>query len=301
MLGVNSASMANQTQVAVLGAGSTMGLAMARNIARSGSQVSGWNRTTEKAKPLKDDGVKVVETPRDAADGANVILTMLADDDAVIGAVERALEPAADDVIWLQMSTIGEAGTDRCIELAQERSLTLFDAPVLGTKRPAEDGKLVILASGPDQARARVQPIFDAISQKTIWVGPAGAGTRLKMVANSWVLTVTEGTAETIALAEGLGLDPQLFLDAIEGGTLDLPYLRIKAKAIMERSFDPSFRLTLAAKDARLIEESAYRHEIDVPLFSTIRRRLAEGAKEHGDEDFCATYLTSAPKQAGKS
>jgi 3-hydroxyisobutyrate dehydrogenase len=293
--------MNNQIDVAVLGAGSTMGMPMARNIARSDTPVRGWNRTTEKAKGLEQDGVAVFDSPRDAADGANVILTMLSDADAVIDAVEQALEHAADDVIWLQTSTIGEAGTDRCIELAQERSLTLFDAPVLGTKQPAEDGKLVILASGPDQAQTRVQPIFDAIGQKTIWVGPAGAGTRLKMVANSWVLTVTEGTAETIALAEGLGLDPHLFLDAIEGGTLDLPYLRIKARAIMDRSFDPSFRLTLAAKDARLIEESAHRHEIDVPLFATIRRRLAEGAKEHGDKDFCATYLTSAPNQAGKS
>jgi 3-hydroxyisobutyrate dehydrogenase len=293
--------MNNQIQVAVLGAGSTMGMPMARNIARSGTPVRGWNRTTEKAKALEQDGVEGFDSPRDAADGANVILTMLSDADAVIDAVERALEHAADDVIWLQMSTIGESGIDRCIELAQERSLTLFDAPVLGTKQPAEDGKLVILASGPDQAQTRVQPIFDAIGQKTIWVGPAGAGARLKMVANSWVLTVTEGTAETIALAEGLGLDPHLFLDAIEGGTFDLPYLRIKARAIMDRSFDPSFRLTLAAKDARLIEESAHRHEIDVPLFATIRRRLAEGAKDHGDKDFCATYLTSAPNQAGKS
>jgi 3-hydroxyisobutyrate dehydrogenase len=293
--------MNNQIQVAVLGAGSTMGMPMARNIARAGIAVGGWNRTTEKAKALKGDGARVLDSPRDAAAGANVILTMLSDADAVISAVEPALEHAADGVIWLQMSTIGEAGTDRCIELARERSLTFLDAPVLGTKQPAEEGKLVILASGPDSAQARVQPIFDAVGQKTIWVGPAGAGTRLKMVVNSWVLTVTEGTAETIALAEGLGLDPQLFLDAIEGGALDLPYLRIKAKAIMERSFDPSFRLTLAAKDARLIEESAHRHEIDVPLFSTIRRRLAEGAMEHGDKDFCATYLTSAPNQARKT
>jgi 3-hydroxyisobutyrate dehydrogenase len=292
--------MNDHIQVAVLGAGSTMGMPMARNIARSGTAVRGWNRTTDKAKPLEDDGAKVLDSPREAAGGANVILTMLSDADAVIGAVEQALERAADEVIWVQMSTIGEAGTDRCIELAQERSLTLFDAPVLGTKQPAEQGTLVILASGPDDARARLQPIFDAVGQKTIWVGPAGAGTRLKMVANSWVLTVTEGTAETIALAEGLGLDPQLFLDAIEGGALDLPYLRIKAKAIMDRSFDPSFRLTLAAKDARLIEESAHRHEIDVPLFSTTRRRLAEGAREHGNKDFCATYLTSAPNRSGK-
>jgi 3-hydroxyisobutyrate dehydrogenase len=293
--------MTNQIQVAVLGAGSTMGLPMARNIARSGAAVRGWNRTSEKAKALEDDGVEVLDTPRDAATGANVILTMLADADAVIGAVEQALDQAAEDVVWLQMSTIGEAGTDRCLELAHERSLTLIDAPVLGTRQPAEQGKLVILASGPKDALARVQPIFDVIGHKTIHVGDAGAGTRLKMVANSWVLTVTEGTAETIALAEGLGLDPQLFLDAIEGGTLDLPYLRIKAKAIMERNFEPAFRLTLAAKDARLIEESAHRHEIDVPLFSTIRRRLAEGAKEHGDEDFCATYWTSAPKSDGSA
>jgi 3-hydroxyisobutyrate dehydrogenase len=293
--------MTDQIRVAVLGAGSTMGLPMARNIARSGAAVRAWNRTDEKARSLEDDGVKVLDSPQEAAEGANVILTMLADADAVTHAVEPALEHASGDVIWLQMSTIGEAGIERCIELAQEASVAFIDAPVLGTKQPAEQGKLVILASGPEDARGRVRPIFDAIGDKTIWVGDAGAGTRLKMVANSWVLTVTEGTAETLALAEGLGLDPQLFLDAIEGGALDLPYLRIKSKAIMERSFEPSFRLALAAKDARLIEESAQRHGIDVPLFSTIRRRLAEGAMEHGDEDFCATYLTSAPNQAGSA
>ena len=140
-----------------------------------------------------------------------------------------------------------------------------------------------------------VQPIFDAVGQKTMWVGELGTGTRLKLVVNGWVLTVVEGGAETIALAEGLGLDPSLLFEAIEGGALDLPYLRLKGKAIAERNFEPSFRLTLAAKDARLIEESAQRRELDVPLFSTIRRRLAEGAKDHGDEDMSATYWTSAP------
>jgi 3-hydroxyisobutyrate dehydrogenase len=272
-----------------------MGLGMARNLCRSGIPVRAWNRTTEKARSLEDDGAEIYETPREAADGADVILTILADTDAVIGAMEDAADSMQRESLWLQMSTIGEAGTDRCAELARKHGLTLIDAPVLGTKQPAEQGKLVILASGPEAARERVQPIFDAVGQKTMWVGDTGAGTRLKMVANSWVLTVVEGVAETFALAEGLGLDPNLMLDAIEGGTLDLPYLRIKGKAIMERNFEPSFRLALAAKDARLIEEAAERHEIDVPLFSTIRRRLAEGAKEHGDEDFSATYWTSAP------
>jgi 3-hydroxyisobutyrate dehydrogenase len=228
---------------------------------------------------------------------------MLSDADAVLDAVETALAGAgpSEDAVWLQMSTIGEVATERCVELAGARGLTLVDAPVLGTKQPAEQGKLVILASGPEAARQRVQPIFDAVGQKTIWVGEAGAGTRLKIVANSWVLTVVEGTAETIALAEGLGLDPSLLFDALEGGALDLPYLRMKGKAIAERNFEPSFRLVLAAKDARLIEDAAQRHELDLPLFSTIRRRLAEGAKEHGDEDFSATYWTSAPKASRTS
>ncbi len=283
--------------LAMLGAGSTMGLGMARNIAQAGIAVRGWNRTAEKARPLEDDGATIFETARDAAEGADVLLTILADADAVIGAIEDAAPSAGSGAVWLQMSTIGESGTDRCAEVARAQGLTLVDAPVLGTKQPAEEGKLVVLASGPGEVRDRVQPIFDAVGQKTMWVGEAGNGTRLKMVANSWVLTIVEGVAETFALAEGLGLDPQLLLDAIEGGALDLPYLRMKGKAIMERSFEPSFRLSLAAKDARLIEESAQRHELDVPLFGAIRRRLAEGAKEHGDEDFSATYWTSAPRR----
>jgi 3-hydroxyisobutyrate dehydrogenase len=291
--------MDDQRSVALLGAGSTMGLGMARNIARAGFRVRGWNRTPEKARPLEDEGVQVLDTPQEAADGADVLLTMLSDADAVIGAFEQAASRARSDATWLQMSTIGEAGTERCAEAAQEHGLRLIDAPVLGTKQPAEEGKLVVLASGPEEAREHVQPIFDAVGQKTIWVGEAGAGTRMKMVANSWVLTVVEGVAETIALAEGLGLDPNLLLDSIEGGALDLPYLRMKSKTIMERNFEPSFRLALAAKDARLIEESARRHGVDAPLFSTIRQRLAEGAKEHGDEDFSATYLTSAPSRDG--
>jgi 3-hydroxyisobutyrate dehydrogenase len=289
--------MNNQTTVAVLGAGSTMGLGMARNIVRAGIAVRGWNRTAEKARPLQDDGAEIFDTAREAAEGADVLLTMLADADAVFGALEDVAPSVGSGTLWLQMSTIGETATDRCAELAQACGLTLFDAPVLGTKQPAEEGKLVVLASGPEEARDRVQPIFDAVGQKTMWVGAAGDGTRLKIVANSWVLTVVEGVAETFALAEGLGLDPQLLLDAIEGGALDLPYLRMKGKSIMERSFEPSFRLSLAAKDARLIEESAQRHGVDVPLFSTIRRRLAEGATEHGDEDFSATYWTSATRR----
>jgi 3-hydroxyisobutyrate dehydrogenase len=290
--------------VAVLGTG-TMGFPMARNLAQAGFSVRAWNRSGDKAEPLARDGVQVCATPAEAADGASVILTMLADTDAVVGSVDGpdgafGSLPATgsgpgDGTIWLQMSTIGEAGTERCADLAGRRDVVLIDAPVLGTKQPADQGKLVVLASGPVTVKNRVQPVFDAVGQKTIWVGEAGAGTRLKLVANNWVLTVTEGTAETIALAQGLGLDPQLFLDAVSGGTLDLPYLRIKGEAILNRDFTPAFRLELAAKDAALVAEAAERHQVDVPLTRLLRDRLAQGAREHGDKDMVATYLTSAP------
>jgi 3-hydroxyisobutyrate dehydrogenase len=283
--------------IAVLGAGSTMGFAMARNMLKAGLRVRAWNRSADKAQPLDEDGATICESPADAADGATVIVTMLANADAVIDTIAPALQAADGGVVWVQMSTIGEEGIQRCIELADEHDVAFIDAPVLGTKAPAEQGKLVILAAGPHELRERVEPMFDAVGQKTMWIDDApGAGTRLKLVANSWVLTVTEGAAETIALAEGLDLDPSLLFDALDGGTLDLPYLRMKGTAMIERDFEPMFRLELAAKDARLVAESAKRHDLELPMLSAIAERMTAGAEEHGDKDMAATYLTSTPR-----
>ena len=292
--------------VAVLGAGGTMGFAMARNIARAGIPVRAWNRTRAKAEPLAADGAYIAATPADAATGAGIVLTMLTDADTVITVMEcaeGALPVMADSdqpdhPIWLQMSTIGEEATEWCTGLAGRYGVGFVDAPVVGTRQPAERGQLVVLESGPEEARPRVQPVFDAIGHRTIRLGEAGAGTRLKLVTNSWVLAVVEAAAETIALAEGLGLDPALFFQAIETGPLDLPYLRTKAQAITERDFTPSFRLRLAAKDADLVTDAAWQHGLDLPLLELIARRLGQGAGEHGDEDISATYLTSAPEQA---
>lgn len=301
--------------VAVLGAGGTMGFPIARNIARAGLPTRVWNRTSDRAEPLTADGAYLAETPADAARGAGIVITMLADEDAVIeamdgpdgalrvlsGAHQRNDVPANDPrgphhALWIQMSTIGVAATKRCAELANRSGVGFVDAPVLGTRQPAEEGKLVVLESGPEEARPRLAPIFDAIGRHTIRAGEAGAGTRLKLVTNSWVLAVVEAGAETIALAEGLGVDPRLFFEAIDGGTLDLPYLRMKGKAMTERDFTPAFRLALAAKDADLVRRAAEDHKLDLPLLDAVARRFAEAATEHGDKDFSATYLISTPR-----
>jgi 3-hydroxyisobutyrate dehydrogenase len=144
--------MATSTErLALLGAGGTMGLAMARNLAHAGFEVRAWNRTRERAEPLADDGATIAATPADAAKGADVVITMLSDTGAVLDAMEGehgALSGAAEDTVWLQMSTVGLSGTERCAELAERSGLAFVDAPVLGTKEPAEQGKLVVLASG---------------------------------------------------------------------------------------------------------------------------------------------------------
>jgi len=280
--------------IAVLGTGA-MGAPMARNLARAGHDVRAWNRTFEKAEALRDDGVDVREDPAAAADGADVVMTMLADAEAVLEVAEQA--DLRSGQIWWQASTIGIEGNERCAELAAQTGVALVDAPVLGTRQPAEDGKLVVLASGPDDALDACAQLFDAVAARTMRLGEEGKGTRLKLAVNSWVLAVTEGAAETIALAEALGLDPQLVLDAVEGGGLDLPYLRMKAKLMMDREFPPSFALTLAAKDARLVVEAAERHGADLAAARAIAARMTEGADAgHGDEDMAATYLLSRPR-----
>jgi len=197
---------------------------------------------------------------------------------------------------------IGEQATQRCIELAQTVGVGFVDAPVSGTKQPAAEGKLVVMASGPQQARGRVQPVFDAVGQRTLWVSDdAGAGTRLKLVTNAWLVAVAEGVAETIALAEGLDLDPELFLQAIENGPLESPYARMKAQAMIDRDFAPAFALKLATKDATLAVESARERGLDLPVLEAISDRMQQAVGEHGDEDLSATYLTSAPGVARSS
>jgi 3-hydroxyisobutyrate dehydrogenase len=290
--------MSDQDVVAVLGAGGTMGLGMATNIARAGMAVMAWNRTREKAEPLSEHGARVVDTPAQAGAAADVIVTMLTDGDAVLAAMQGedgALSQAREGGVWVQMSTIGESATERCMALAREHGVGFVDAPVLGTKQPAAEGKLVVLASGPEELRGRVQPVFDAVAQRTMWVGEAGAGSRLKLVTNAWIVAVVEGTAETIALAEGLGLDPALFLRAIEDGPLDSPYTRMKGKAMIERDFTSAFALKLATKDAMLAAESAREHDLDLPVLKAISERMQQAVPEHGDADVSATYLSSAP------
>jgi 3-hydroxyisobutyrate dehydrogenase len=277
--------------VALLGTG-TMGAGMARNIAAAGLPLRVWNRTAEKARALADVGATVADTATDAVRGADVVLTMLFDADSVEATVTEARDGLSEGTVWLQQSTVGVEGTERLAKLADELGLVYVDAPVLGTKKPAEDGALVVLASGPDSARETVQPILDAIGSTTTWLGEAGQGTRLKLVANSWVLTVIEGIAEALTLATALGVEPQRFLDVVKGGAMDAPYVQLKGRAMLDGEFAPSFGLDGAAKDAGLIVDAARAAGADVAVIEAVQQHFARAlAAGHGDKDLSATYL----------
>ena len=276
--------------VAVLGTG-TMGAGMARNIAISGLPVRVWNRTAAKAEPLADVA-SVAGSIREAVEGADIVLTMLYDVDSVADTVTEAGPALGGDTVWLQQSTVGVAGTERLVALAGELGVAYVDAPVLGTRKPADDGVLVVLASGAADLEARVAPVLDAIGSRTMWVGEAGAGTRLKLAANAWVLTVVEGVAESLALTRDLGLDPRLFLEAVAGGALDAPYVGLKGSAMLDGSFDPAFALDGALKDADLILEAAGGAGVAMGLMPGIRDHLARAsAAGHGELDMSATFL----------
>ena len=274
-------------RVALLGTG-IIGRGMALNIARAGIPLTVWNRTPGKAEGL---GAEVAASPGAAVEGAGVVVTILSDA-AVVEAVIREAAPAPGTV-WLQQATVGVDGCDRLSKVAADLGLVYVDAPVLGTKGPAEAGQLTILASGPDEARATVEPVLDAIGARTLWLGAAGQGSRLKLVANSWVLTIVEGVAESLALARALGLDPQQFLDVISGGALDAPYVQLKGAAMLSGNLDPQFPLWGAAKDARLIEEAGRDNGVDLAVISAARRHFERAlADGHGELDMAATYLS---------
>jgi 3-hydroxyisobutyrate dehydrogenase len=282
--------------VTVLGTG-IMGAGMARSIAAAGLDTTVWNRDPDKARPLADDGARVATDPVDAVSAADVVVTMLFDTDAVAAVMGPLLAHLRPDAVWLQTSTVGLEGTERLAGLAREHGVAFVDAPVLGTRQPAEQGELTVLAGGPEDVREAVVPVLDAIGSRTVWVGERpGDGHRLKLAANSWMLSVVGATAQAVALARGLGIDPALFLEAIGGGPLDCPYVQLKGKSMIAEEFPPAFPLSGAVKDTELIAAAQRAAGVDGSLTAVLHERFAEAAAAgHGDEDLAAVWHAFRP------
>jgi 3-hydroxyisobutyrate dehydrogenase len=248
------------TETAFLGIGS-MGHGMATSALRAGIPTIVWNRDPEATRDLAELGAEVAETAADAARRAAIVVTMVTDADAVVSIArdQGMLGALAPNAIWAQMSTIGVAGIERVAALvdAERPDVTLLDAPVSGSKVPAEQGQLTIFASGPDEARSHVGPLFEALGQRTIWVGAVGAGSRLKLVNNTWLAFTAEAVAASLALARRSGLETERVVDALGGSTLVSTWQAAKLQRIAAGEYSPQFALSLALKDVHLALQAA--------------------------------------------
>jgi 3-hydroxyisobutyrate dehydrogenase len=284
---------ADDPAVAVLGTG-IMGSAMARNLLKAGLRTYVWDRSPTATAPLAEAGASAAGSPQDAVRAADVVITMLPTADVVISVVldGAVLEALAERAVWAQMGTIGVAGTDQLArQVGHARPDVLFlDAPVSGSKGPAESGQLLILASGPPAAEPIVRPVFEAIGRSAVWLGPAGQGSRLKLVINAYMATLIEGVAEALALADRLGIDRGKLDEAIEGGPLDAPIADAKLHKMEHGDFAPEFPLEWALKDVDLALAAA--GDDGLPVLAALSRQWHAAVEAgHGREDVSAAVL----------
>ena len=278
-------------RISILGTG-IMGTGVARSLLREGLDVTVWNRSRERAEPLAEAGAVVADTPAEAMRDADVVLTTLYDGDSVLEVMREAAASVAPDTVWMQCSTVGIRDTARAAALADEHGIRLLDAPMLGTKTPAEQGNLVMLVSGDPDVIERVQPVLAAMGSRVVNAGAErGQATALKLATNAWIQTITAAVAQSLALARGLGIDPKLFLEAIGGGATDSPYAHVKGSAMLEGDYAPSFALDGVIKDLGLIESAARAAGVDESLLEAVRAAYEHASDAgHGADDMAAVF-----------
>jgi 3-hydroxyisobutyrate dehydrogenase len=293
---------ASAGSVAVLGTG-IMGSAMARNLAAAGLRTTVWDRSPAAAAALAGAGAVAAESPQQAVSDAQVVISMLPTAQVVesvifSGAVADAFAAGA---VWAQMGTIGiEATTAMAARLAEQRPDVLFvDAPVSGSKGPAEAGQLLILASGPAAAEPVAGPVFAAIGRKTVWLGPAGQGSAMKLVVNAYMSILIEGVAEALELSGRLGIDTAALAEAIEGGPLDAPIADAKLHKMQSGDYAPEFPLEWALKDVDLAIAAAGGDRL--PLLEALSGQWRAAVQAgHGRDDISAARLALGRRSSGR-
>jgi 3-hydroxyisobutyrate dehydrogenase len=279
--------------VAVIGTG-IMGSAIARNLVAAGLPTTVWDRSKSSTVRLSEAGASVAASVTEAVRGARVVITMLPTAEIVSASLldDGVSDAFAAGAVLAQMGTIGLPGTTGLMNsLAKLRPDVMFvDAPVSGSKGPAESGQLLILASGPPQSRPIVGPAFDAIGRKTVWLGEAGQGTRMKLVVNAYMSVLIEGVAEALVLARRLGIDAAQLQEVIEGGPLDAPIADAKLHKMGTGDFAPEFPLEWALKDINLAIDAA--GDGSLPLLQALSAQWQAAVEAgHGREDISAAVL----------
>jgi len=263
---------------------------MAHRLLDQGIEVVAWDRSPEQVTAVEERGAKRADEPAEVVRGAEVVITMLPTAPIVLDVVEPLLADWPEETIWLQMSSVGASEADQLVEVARVHDVTLVDAPVSGSTHPAEEGELTILASGPDSARAPVEPVFEALGSRVLWVGEAGMGSRLKMAANHWMIAMTAALAESLHLCEAMGLDQKQFVELLDGSPLGSAYGLMKLEEMLAHDYPVGFPVRLALKDLELVREVEQSSKAPMPLLDATYERFLAADEDHADEDLAAVY-----------
>lgn len=276
--------------VAVLGLGA-MGHAFAANLLKKGFTVYGWNRTPGRGDDLVSEGLIQRETAAQAVSDAQVIIAMLTDGDATLAAI-RAIAPSCpQNATFCQMGTIGIQETADAIALLEtlRPDMLYLDAPVSGTKAPAENAQILVMASGDQQRAGAAQQVFDAISRGTQWYGDAGNSQKMKLVINAWLISMMQGVAESMQLAKQFGFTPGQLWETLDGGPLAAPYVKGKLEMIRKEDYTPQMQLQHALKDARLALANA--PQGTMPMMNEIVDMWSQASQGGlAEQDLAAVY-----------
>jgi 3-hydroxyisobutyrate dehydrogenase-like beta-hydroxyacid dehydrogenase len=290
-------------KVGFIGLGN-MGSAIARNLIKAGHSLSVYNRTRSRAEEFKPLGATIAESPSAAAVGAEVLITMLADDRAVEGVIfapGNALEALPDGAIHISMSTISVALSHRLAEAHSGKQQHYLAAPVFGRPDAAAAAKLFVVAAGPTKQVERCRPIFDAIGQKTFHPSEeAPAANAIKLSGNFLITAVIESLAEAFTFVRKFDVDPNSFLDVLTGSLFTAPVYRTYGNLIAAGKFEPAgFKLPLGLKDNRLLLAAAEQAAVPMPMASLIHDRFVAALAQGWAESDWAVIARLSSQNAG--
>jgi 3-hydroxyisobutyrate dehydrogenase len=280
-----------ETNIALLGLG-LMGSGMAGRLLDAGYPLVIWNRTPGKTQPLVDKGAKVAKSPRDAAAGAAVVISMLADvpvcRDVWLGRGE-ALVDISPGTILVESSTVTVEWIEELNRAAKEHGCELVDAPVTGSKPQAAAGQLLFLAGGSNTALDKIAPILKAMGREVVHVGPVGSGARLKLINNFLSGSQAAALAEALSLIERSGLDREKALGVLTEGAPGSPLVKLLSGRMTNRQYEPNFLLRLMTKDLRYAVTEAENHALDLDMGRAALRVFEHAiAAGQGEEDMSA-------------
>ena len=279
-------------KVAFLGLG-IMGSRMAANLCRAGFEVHAWNRTRARAEELAaDHGAVVADTPAQAAAAAGIAITMVVDSpevEEVLFGSDGAAEGLRDGGVAIDMSTIAPSASRAIADRLRDQGTSFLDAPVTGSKPKAEDGTLTIMVGGDAAEFERAKPLFEAMGKLVLHVGPQGHGSMVKLINNTVAAVNTAAVAEGIAAGRRADLDLDKLIEVIAAGSGASAMLDLKAQPIIQRDYEPLFKLGHMLKDVRHCLAEAENLGVPMRVAAATETLYAEADDAgHYDDDFAA-------------